>query len=449
LKKSRAHFLLQVKSAGWVGVGWLPPGAVDVINTMKGADLILCHLDPANNNLPTCRDSFALDVGEPTLDTVLPGKKRENQIGTNDVTVESFDITNGYVNVIFNRRLSTNDPNDHTIGNDQRVFFAYNPSTYELRYHGPTRSSSQLISWIREYQGPPVEVTQDLWIKIILYIWTSISIIISFVVIVLIIVKREYFIFNTPEVCLIMCAGSILAYISVILLLPDILSDGMCYAHIWLFGIGFWLVFSGLLLKNFRVFYVFAHAEKMKVKKMNYQQLLLVLIIFLVMEAIFNIIWDSVPALRPNLSRYDFLSSKTYVYYCAGNKWMWLGSVLVRIFILGVNAVLAFISRGLRKEQNYARETALAIYTGFIILIVAIPLGFALSDTPVVVVLLKGISICLGFNAVILITFFDSVFRIATKKPARTFTSSVTVLTGSGKLESGSTGINLSGSSLH
>jgi len=164
--------------------------------------------------------------------------------------------------------------------------------------------------------------------------------------------------------------------------------------------------------------------KKLKVKSMKYHILIPPLIFLLFCEAVFNIIWDAVPAIQPNLSRYDYVTTKTFVYYCAGNKWMWLGSMIVRILLLGINALLAFISRGLRKEQNYSKETALSVYTGCIILVVAIPLGFALSDTPIVVVLLKGIASLLGFNAVILITFFDGIYRIATGREARTHVSS-------------------------
>jgi len=241
---------------------------------------------------------------------------------------------------------------------------------------------------------------------------------------VLVIVKRPYFVFQTPEFCLIVCFGTILSYISVILLLPNSLSDGMCWAHLWLFGLGFWLVFAGIFLKNFRVFMVFTAAEKMSIKIIKWQDLVPPLIICLLVECIFQACWDGIPEVRPNLDRHDDFDKNTYVIYCGANKWMWLGSVLVRVFVLLINSILSYIAKELKKEQNYSKETGLVLYTSSIILCISIPLGFALSTNPIVTVLLKGIAICLAYNAVCVITFWDAIYRIFAGKDARQLQSS-------------------------
>jgi len=225
----------------------------------------------------------------------------------------------------------------------------------------------------------------------------------------------------------------------VILLLPDTLSDGMCWAHLWLFGMGFWAVYAGILLKNFRVFWVMSNAANMKIKKVTWVEILIVLLACLVTEAIFQALWDGIPQVRPNRDFAFDNTARTYTIYCAGNKWMWLGGVLVRVAMLLASAVVAYLSRGLKKEQNYSKETALAIYTTAIILIVAIPIGFAVTASPDLVIFLKGIAICLGVMSTIIITFFDPLIRIFTGKDPRMFqSSSVSGLTGGA---SGPTGI--------
>jgi hypothetical protein len=66
-------YVLQGRFSGWMGFG---VGADK--NSMKGADIVLCRFIPAADgnvsNSHECRDSFALDVGPPVLDTEVGGK---------------------------------------------------------------------------------------------------------------------------------------------------------------------------------------------------------------------------------------------------------------------------------------------------------------------------------------------------------------------------------------
>jgi len=273
-----------------------------------------------------------------------------------------------------------------------------------------------------------------------------IGIIMCLVVIVIVLLKRAYFVFQTPEFCILICVGGILCYVSVILLLPDTLTDGMCFAHLWLFGIGFWAVYAAIMLKNFRIFWVMSNAQKMKITKVAVWEIALVMIFCFILEAIFQVIWDSVEVVRPYLSYAKNNEARTYVVYCAGIQWMWLGAVLVRVCLFIPSAAIAYLSRGLSKEQNYSKETALVIYTVTIILIVSIPIGFAVTSSPDLVVFLKGISICLGIMATIIIIFFDPIKRIIQGKEPRRFQSSAQTGTSSG-MSGGAIGSNLVNSS--
>lgn len=433
----RAYFHVQVQiDSGWVGLGWSPAQ----LNTMKGADIAFCSF--INGTGPfRCLNSYAFDVGPPTPDPVQSDANMQTHY---------VNISNGITSVTFSRPMSAFDAAvDKPITNNQQIIFAFNPQTYQYIYHGPTRSSSTTINFISDYKGPYTEQPQELWILIILYIWSAIGIILSLIIMVLVILKRPYFIFQTPEFCLVILFGSICCYISVILLLPTVLTDGMCFAHLWLFCMGFWFVYVGIMLKNFRVFLVFSRAQKMKVTRVTWKDLIIPMLICVFLEIIFQVCWDAIPAIRPYLSYYQNNEQRTYTVYCAGNKWMWLGAVLVRVVVLILSAILAYLSRGLKKEQNYSRETAFAIYTAMIILIVAIPIGYAIPDSPVLVVLLKGIAICLGIMMTIIITFFDPVRRIITGREARKFQSSgVSGLGSAGtstKLSTGSAQLDSSG----
>lgn len=97
-------FLIQARSNGWIGIGFDP-----LPNTMKGADIILCRIRP-ENGAGECRDSYAADVGVPTLDTELGGKS--------DVKDVEIVQENGYTSALFTRALNTGEAAwDKTLSN--------------------------------------------------------------------------------------------------------------------------------------------------------------------------------------------------------------------------------------------------------------------------------------------------------------------------------------------
>ena len=68
----------------------------------------------------------------------------------------------------------------------------------------------------------------------------------------------------------------------------------------------------------------------------------------------------------------------------------------MRAIFLGIGVFLAFETKAYQKEFNWSKEIAMSLYTLSIVLVILIPLGCAISDTAVMVVLLKGIGIFVG-----------------------------------------------------
>eukprot|EP01126_Amoeba_proteus_P000330 TRINITY_DN10100_c0_g4_i1.p1 TRINITY_DN10100_c0_g4~~TRINITY_DN10100_c0_g4_i1.p1 ORF type:complete len:429 (-),score=86.55 TRINITY_DN10100_c0_g4_i1:294-1580(-) len=143
---------LQVKTNGWVGIGFSP----DQINTMKGADIVACNTE--------CYDLIALDVGLPTADQTLGG--------LNNLQGVTINRNNGFCTVQFSRKLDTQDKYDKVITDNQRIIFAFHPFLLDLVYHGPTRSSAQVINWLSGAVKPPQNQTG-------LYIGISIGIFVA------------------------------------------------------------------------------------------------------------------------------------------------------------------------------------------------------------------------------------------------------------------------------
>jgi hypothetical protein len=273
-----------------------------------------------------------------------------------------------------------------------------------------------------------------------LFAITALSVLATFVYIALVLLKGDYFRFQTPEFCILICIGAIFGYISVFLILPESQNDKTCWAHHWFFGMSFWLVFLGFFIKVARVYYIVLKAEQtMEIIKIPVWQLLVPISFAMLCEAGFNIGWDV--GIPPDLEREDFLETNEYTLFCGGNRFMWLGSVIFRAVFLGVGVLLALQTRRLPREVNWSKEIAVSIYTMAIILGIGIPLGYALTGSSTMVVMLKGITIVMAYSSVTTIVFWDSLKRVATGKDPREVTKSthgVSRTTGRGT-EAGST----------
>eukprot|EP01127_Copromyxa_protea_P018404 TRINITY_DN579_c0_g1_i1.p1 TRINITY_DN579_c0_g1~~TRINITY_DN579_c0_g1_i1.p1 ORF type:complete len:987 (+),score=253.57 TRINITY_DN579_c0_g1_i1:68-3028(+) len=400
-------FYIQVKTQGWAGLGFKP----ESYGTMKGADIVLCR---ETEDIVECRDSHAFDVGVPTLDTVgLNGVVGENSI--RDVSVSRTD---GVLSATWTRAVENDDPLDSDITDDTRIIFAFNPTTNELKYHGPTRNPDTTINFQADYLGPPMQVPISRGITIFLYIIAALGCVSSFLYTFLVLFKKDFFRFQTPEFCVLINFGALLGYASVFLILPDDQTDGTCWASMWLFGMSFWIVFLGFFIKVARVFYIIKRTEKtMEVAVLPFWKLFIPIVVFMLGEAVFNICWDVL--VPPNLEREDDFEANTYMLYCGGDRGFWAGSVAFRAVFLGLGALLAVLTKNMPQEFNWSKEISASIYTSAVILFIGIPLGFALSEQASMVIMLRGITITLALFAVTTIVHFDSLKRIAFGKGPR------------------------------
>jgi len=253
--------------------------------------------------------------------------------------------------------------------------------------------------------------------------------------------KKDFFHFQTPEFCVLVNFGAILGYISVLLILPENQTNGSCRTHLWLFGMSFWIVFVGFFTKVLRVYYIVKKTEQtMEVTVLPFYYLFAPLTVFMLAEMVMQICWDTL--VSPDLSfEYDD-DANTYVAYCAGNQWFWLGSVIWRGCFLGLGVLLAVETKHMPQELNWSKEIAAVIYTMAIILAIGIPIGFFVSDSSTMVVILKGLTICVAYITVTTIVHMDSLVRIFSGKDPREQTKSkhgVSRTTGAASSTAGST----------
>jgi len=185
----------------------------------------------------------------------------------------------------------------------------------------------------------------------------------------------------------------------------------------------FWIIFVGFFTKVLRVYYIVKRSqETMEVTVLPFYYLLVPLAAFMLAEMVLQICWDTL--VPPDLD-YDIDQvANTYTPYCAGNKWFWLGSVIWKACFLGIGVLLAIETRHMPQELNWSREVGQVIYTMAIILAIGIPLGFFLSGSATMVVLLKGLTICIAYIMVTTIVHLDSIVRLLGSKGPREQTKS-------------------------
>lgn len=84
-------------------------------------------------------------------------------------------------------------------------------------------------------------------------------------------------------------------------------------------------IFRGFFIKVARVYYIIKQTEKtMEVATIPFWQLCVPIVIFMLGEVVFNLCWDLIDEVVPNLEKEEF-DDNTHIMFCAGNKYMWLG----------------------------------------------------------------------------------------------------------------------------
>jgi len=433
IDRTQIIFQVQTQAQGWVGLGFRPD-----LNTMKGGDIILCrplistdalspnaasYIPATGTPIAECRDSKALEVGEPQLDVHIGG--------SNDVKFLFWKQQNGFTTAVYSRKIVTGDIWDWPITDSLQTMFAYHPTSGELVYHGPTRSSLVTINYLSAYKGPPLRVDFSTGIQIWMLVFAGIGLAQCLLMIIVILLKSEYFKFQTPEFCILICLGAIMMHIALILVAIQSPTDGMCWAQLWLFGMGFWFIFVCLFAKVFRIWWTVTNALKMKIRPVKVVHLLIPLLICCILEGVFQACWDGIAAVRPNVDTYIDQTNNHYTLYCKGNEWMWLGSVLVRACFLLFGIWISLETRAMQKSLNWSKEIALAIYTMGIFTFTLIPIGFAITSTPSLVLILKCLGYSLATIIIIFIIFWDSLKRIVLGEPARVLESSAILSSGS------------------
>jgi Animal haem peroxidase/7 transmembrane sweet-taste receptor of 3 GCPR/DOMON domain len=414
-------FEFQIFALGWFGVGFHRD---EEVHTMKGADIVLMRVLDNGDGSGTveARDSFALDVGVPTLDTDLAG-------GTDDVFDVAGEQGAGWSRVRFSRRLDTGDADfDRPIRDGlTNVIFAYNPDTDELRYHGPTRNANNLINF---YEGQEL-VELPVAVQVIVGIAGSVGLLLVVFFAIVIYTHYEHFRYSQPPIIAFILLGASLLLGGVLTLIKDAPNSASCIAYIWLVGIGFAVFYAAQLAKAFRIWRVYTAATNFKKIAVTHRDAIgwissatLIVVVYL---ALFTALGDPTAELRTT----DYDDDKVQ-WQCVEPTGWWIGAVCGIGVFVACGALLSLLSRKLPSGMGDAKPLALSLYNMLLVACICIPLGFVLAEFQVAVVLVKSIGP--AFSAIFtLVAFFASpTYRVLRGAGASEFAPSTSAFSGTG-----------------
>ncbi|KAJ3105898.1 hypothetical protein HDU97_007397 [Phlyctochytrium planicorne] len=205
--------------------------------------------------------------------------------------------------------------------------------------------------------------------------------------------------------------GSAVAFLGIIIYNVPI-SVSSCKASLWLFSEGCMLLFSAMVVKNWRIYYIFTKARKSQSGLLqDWFMMILILILLLINTGVliaFTVIspyqignvlidGDAWPVcMSPNIS-----------------TWLWIllaPSALVLLF----GVYLGFATRNVTSKFNESGQITLAIYVTVLSLIILVPLSLTIKLPPTLHIM-NSLLVCLTLYTVLGSNFFTKIYSAVSK----------------------------------
>ncbi|GAM26312.1 hypothetical protein SAMD00019534_094870, partial [Acytostelium subglobosum LB1] len=225
-----------------------------------------------------------------------------------------------------------------------------------------------------------------------------------------IVFEWKKFRYSSPLFCCLILLGSLLGYAAIYTLLPSP-TDELCTAFPWLLGYGYVIMFGTIFTKTWRTWRLFANAHRFKIIKISNQMILTFVGVFLVIETIFLVVWTAVdrprvvtnPIYRQGEAQNQCMSTTT--------AW-WYAFCLYKVAYIIVGVFLAYKTRNVVDQLNESKPISLSVYNLTFVMLVAIPIGFLLTDYPTAEIVIQVVSILLAFTATACLLFLPKVWMI-------------------------------------
>jgi len=231
---------------------------------------------------------------------------------------------------------------------------------------------TDLITVVGNVELPPIPIVwlgYNSGIAIAFMIVAALGITFSFILLgYLIVSQNPLFAASSKEFLSTIIVGTIIGLISIFLIAGEP-NPSQCQAFMWTTGTGFILVYGAILVKTFRIWFIFHKAETLEVAIITTYQLFAVLLLMLLLIYAILITWtviDFPTVVYEESPLYPgSLVAKCYWQYYSA----WMGAFLgyMGMFVV-FGSVLSWLSRKIRAEiYNESKSLALIFYNLLVI----------------------------------------------------------------------------------
>jgi basic membrane lipoprotein Med (substrate-binding protein (PBP1-ABC) superfamily) len=277
---------------------------------------------------------------------------------------------------------------------------------------------AQILVHYNDTNSPYVVI----WVKwtspgaIILCVITGILIIASLLSMFDVLYNRDTPVYRaaSPMFCMLILAGITIACIAPFLWI-GYRTKYNCMAPWWVLGIGFALIFSCLLAKNWRIWRIFSSGHFRVVAIMNSQLLYRWVGIIVFFELIILILWTILDPQRPASSQAPELKFDEVQLICTSKsgKTIGLGVFLAyNVLLLFPLALISYWTRVAKEEYRETRAIAMIVFSSVIICLISIAIVAATPHNYTIFFYLAGYSTWLILTIVYTNLFLPKTWRV-------------------------------------
>eukprot|EP01098_Paradermamoeba_levis_P010867 TRINITY_DN4581_c0_g8_i1.p1 TRINITY_DN4581_c0_g8~~TRINITY_DN4581_c0_g8_i1.p1 ORF type:complete len:415 (+),score=109.72 TRINITY_DN4581_c0_g8_i1:517-1761(+) len=357
-------------------------------------------------------DYFAPIMGRPSLDIEI--------FGADDIMEAAGSQIDGITTLKFKRKAVTGDRFDKPISNagPTKVSFAYNEETDALAYHGPTRGVVTVdFAPMAELKWEDWSTSEGIAVTAINSFFLCVTV--AFAVLYVAHRKHAMVKSTSPLFSSLIFLGAIIGFCFVYVRIPKP-TDSLCISQPWLFCLAFTFIFVSLTLKSWRIAKIFEASEnftQLAVKDITmlayFGSVVAVVIVFLV-------VWTTVSP--PKVERGRSVFDDFDVLYCSFGDhelvFLAIFAAMMGVLVL-TGVVIGMRSWSIPSAFNEARYMIVSLYNSTLILLVTIPVAFALRKSLLPALLVWTLGFMAFFSTTIIIIFVPRMVQSYLKTKTR------------------------------
>ncbi|KAJ3209677.1 hypothetical protein HDU67_006007 [Dinochytrium kinnereticum] len=227
----------------------------------------------------------------------------------------------------------------------------------------------------------------------------------------------------SPLFLTIYAVGAIISFIGIILYTLSAIEFKYCSSALWLFSTGCMLLFSAIVVKNWRIYYIFLRSKSASKSFLIQDPVLLGMVTALVcVNFAVLIAFNQISPYETSVITIDGDDWPICVSKGMG-QWLWiLLAPVTLVLIFGL--YISFKTRNVTSKYNETGQINLSIYVVTLTLIILVSLGLFIKD-PSALHLINSLLVSLTLYTVIFTNFFTKIYGVLSKDSDNvSFTSS-------------------------